>query len=332
MHTPEQYDEQIKLERDQIAQGLKRLRDNTYKLEDKSYASATVYGIASIDHLLPTLVDRIDKTTHDRLTRGTGHQFQLIKDYVSRLEPLASAAIALKLTFDKVFSYKEGSNNLTNVCDSIGNAVEDECQMRHYESTCPGLLAVLKKNYWHQTTGTHQKIVTIQTVINRYDIERWQSWGRADRVKLGAWLLDCIMETSGWFYKYMERQGRRTVNYVVPTAEFMDIKDKVMEDSELFAPLAWPMLIEPRDWSNQNRGGYLLNEVMEGHEMVRHGHDTRIQGETPIAFLNKIQKVGYQLNTFTVNVAEQLCEKGIQIGKFIPIVEMSLPPKPPNIA
>ena len=36
MHTPEQYDEQIKLERDQIAQGLKRLRDNTNVVDKKS--------------------------------------------------------------------------------------------------------------------------------------------------------------------------------------------------------------------------------------------------------------------------------------------------------
>ena len=332
MPTEQEYDEQRALERDQIAQGLKRLHDNTIKLEDKSYASATVYGITSIDALLPKLVKHIEDTTHDRLTRGTGHQFQLIKDYVSQLEPLASAAIACKITFDKVFGYKEGSNNLTNVCDSIGHAVEDECQMRHYESNCPGLLKVLKDNYWHQTTGTQQKLSSIQTVINRYDIKRWEHWGRANRVKLGTWLLDCIMETSGWFDKYPERKGRKTVNYVVPTAEFMDIKDKVMNESELFAPLTWPMLIPPRDWSNENKGGYLLNEVMEGHDMVRRGHHLRIQGETPIAFLNKIQKVGYQLNTFTVNVAEQLCEKGIKVGKFIPIVEVPLPPKPPDIA
>ena len=143
MPTPSQIAEQVQLERDQIAQGLKRLRDNTSKLEDKSYASATVYGISSIDALLPVVVARIEKTTHDRLTRGTGHQFQLIKDYVSQLEPLASAAIALKLTFDKVFSHKEGSNNLTNVCDCIGNAVEDECQMRHYETSAPGTVMML---------------------------------------------------------------------------------------------------------------------------------------------------------------------------------------------
>jgi len=190
---------------------------------------------------------------------------------------------------------------------------------------------VLKKNYWHKSIGTHQKIVVIQTLMNRYDVEQWESWGRSNRVKLGAWLLDCILETSGWFYKDMRQEGKRRVNYVTPTPEFIDIKDKVMQDSELFAPLAWPMLIEPNDWG-EKPGGYLLNEVMYGHEMVRRGNKTCIQGEKPIAFLNKIQKVGYQLNTFTVNVAEQLCEKGVSVGKFIPIINMDLPPKPPDIA
>jgi DNA-directed RNA polymerase len=332
MPTPAQIDEQIQLERDQIAQGLKRLKDNTLKLEQKSYASATVYGVTSIDALMEPLVKRIEETTNDRIKRRTGHQFQLIKEYVSKLEPLASAAISCKLTFDKVFSHKEGSNNLTNVCDSIGHAVEDECQMRHYELNAPGLLNVLKENYWHRSIGTHQKIVVIQTLMNRYGVKPWTTWGRANRVKLGAWLLDCIMDTSGWFYKDFRREGRRTVNYILPTPEFLQIKDKVMSESELFAPLSWPMLIEPNDWTNEKPGGYLLNEVMRGNDMVRRSRSPRIQGEIPIKFLNVIQKVKYRLNEFTVNVADQLCERGISIGKFIPIIEIPLPPKPPDIA
>ena len=71
--------------------------------------------------------------------------------------------------------------------------------MRHYETTAPGLLNVLKKNYWHKACGTHQKIVVIQTLMNRYEVEPWTKWGRSNRIKLGAWLLACIMETSGWF-------------------------------------------------------------------------------------------------------------------------------------
>ena len=332
MPTPAQIDEQVQLERDQIRQGLKRLRDNTDALQQRSYASATVYGIASIDALLPVLVKRLE-STNNRIHEGkTGVAFKEIAQYINELEPLAAAAIALKLTFDKVFSYKEGSDQVQSVCDGIGSAVEAECQMRYYERCAPGLLNTLKKNYWHKSCGTEQKLTVIQTLMNRSDIQQWQSWGRANRIKLGAWLLDCIIETSQWFTKDLRREGKRTVTYVVPTPEFISIKDKVMSDAELFAPLAWPMLIEPNDWSNERAGGYLLNEVMRGHDMVRRGDSRRIQGETPINFLNKIQKVAFTLNPFIVGVAEELDRLERAVGKFLPIVNHELPPKPYDIA
>ena len=331
MATPQQIAEQVALERDQIRLGLKRLRKNTKDLEQKDYASASVYGIASIDTLLPLVVGRI-KETNTRIKKGqAGKSFKEIQQYLTDLEPLAAAAIALKLTFDKVFSYKDGSNQLVKVCEAIGHAVEQECQMRHYEAKAPGLLNVLKKNYWHRSIGTKQKVVVIQTLMNRYEVEPWSTWGQANRVKLGGWLLDCIMQTSNWFYKEKAQEGRRRVNYVYPTPEFLEIKDQVMKESELFAPLAWPMLIEPNDWG-EKPGGYLLNEVMRGHEMVRRGNHLSIQGETPVAFLNKVQKVGYNINEFIVDVADWLEYKGRSVGKFIPIVEIPLPPKPSDIA
>ena len=61
----------------------------------------------------------------------------------------SAAVIACKITFDKVFGYKDKSNLLANVCDSIGQAVEVECHISHYEEHAPGLLNVLKRNYWH---------------------------------------------------------------------------------------------------------------------------------------------------------------------------------------
>ena len=105
MATPQQIAEQVALERDQIRQGLKRLRKNTKDLEEKSYASASVYGIASIDTLLPLVVERI-KDTNNRIKKGAaGKSFKEIQKYLADLEPLATAAIGLKLTFDKGFSY-----------------------------------------------------------------------------------------------------------------------------------------------------------------------------------------------------------------------------------
>ena len=177
--TPAQIDEQIALERDQIRLGLKRLAENTKKLEEKSYASASVYGVASIDTLLPLVVARIEETSL-RIKKGqNGVPFAEIQKYLADVEPLAAAAIALKLTFDKVFSFKEGSNKMVTVCESIGRAVEDECQMRYYEREAPGLLNYLSKKYFHNSTGTQQKIQTLRNMMNKADIH-WQHWANTE--------------------------------------------------------------------------------------------------------------------------------------------------------
>ena len=133
--------------------------------------------------------------------------------------------------------------------------------------------------------------------------------------------------------KTTRRQGRKTILEVSPTPEFLSVKDDIMAQAELFSPLAWPMLIEPNDWTPDGKhGGYILNEVMRGYDMVRRGDPTRIQGEQPVEFLNRIQKVAYTLNPFIVGVAETLQERQIDVGKFTPIIEIPLPPKPPDIA
>ena len=332
MATPSQIEEQVQFERDAIRQGLERLRKNTTDLENKTYASATVYGCSSISTLLPLVTKRIEETNDRIRSRKNGVAFKEIHQYLEPIDAGAAAAIALKITFDKVFSYKDKSNRLVTIMEAIGQAVEQEAQMQFYENKCPGLLEAIKKNYWHNTTGTRQKFTIIRTLIQRCDVPQWSSWNRPNRVKLGGWLLDCIMKSSRWFMKEVRRTGKKTDNFIVPTPEFMEVKDQVMANAELFSPIAYPMLIEPNDWSEKRQGGYLLNEVMRGHDMVRRGNGVRIQGETPYQFLNKIQKVGYRLNPFTIKVAETLFEKGYQVGKFVPIVEIPLPPKPVDIA
>ena len=332
MPTPFEIDQQIALEREQIRQGLDHLHSNTKKLEEKSYASSSVYGVASIRDLLPHVVDRIE-STRLRIRQGSaGINFKEIHKYLEDLEATAAAAIACKMTFDKVFSTKQKANTVSNVTDAIGKAIENECMMRHYETNVPGLLHKLKENYWHKSIGTDQKVVVIRTLMNRCDVDHWKTWGRAVRIRLGGWLLDCICQSSNWFMTEMQQIGKKRQNYVVPTPEFIAIKDQVMATAELFSPIAWPMLIEPNDWSNETQGGYILNEVMKGYDMVRRGNPTCIQGETPIAFLNKIQKVAYTLNPFVVGVAETLMAKGRAVGKFIPVVDIPLPPKPVDIA
>ena len=96
MPTPAQIEQQVQFERDAIASGLKKLRDQTAKLEKQAYASATVYGNASIDTMLPLVMARIEETAEYRLRR-TGPYYAHIDKYLRDIEPLAVAAIGCKV-------------------------------------------------------------------------------------------------------------------------------------------------------------------------------------------------------------------------------------------
>jgi len=97
--TEKELDEQIQLERDAIAHGLKKLHKNTYDLEQKSYASASVYGAASVDTLLPLVVARIEDTTN-RIKEGkTGVSFKEIQQYLADVESLSCCCFSSKSYF-----------------------------------------------------------------------------------------------------------------------------------------------------------------------------------------------------------------------------------------
>ena len=60
MLTEKQIDDQQEFERKCINGGLEKLKSDTEKLEDKTYASATVYGSACVNSILPDLIAYID--------------------------------------------------------------------------------------------------------------------------------------------------------------------------------------------------------------------------------------------------------------------------------
>ena len=331
MPTPAQVDEQIKLEREQISGGLHKLNKDTKTLEQKEYASATIYGRCSIDELLPKVIARINTKFEESFKNANGYQKGLLINYIMRLDAEASAAIAVKRTFDKVFSQKKYDDRVTKVTEAIGRSIEEECQMRHYESVAPGLLHVLKENYWHESKGTKQRLTSIQTIINRYDIPKWESWNSTTRSKVGGWLLERIMEVTHWFQRLPVQRGKKKDSYITCTDAFTEYQNEIIKVAELFSPLTLPMFIEPRKWTKLEKGGYYLNALTNCHEMVRRGAPLSIQGKIPIEFLNKIQKVGYRLNPFTVKVAEILDERKISVGKFRPIIDHELPNKPLDI-
>ena len=324
---------QASFERKQIKGGLEKIRSDTKKLLDKDYGSATVFGSASIETLLPYLIKYIDEKKEKRkivAKGGAGHLMELLP-FIFAIDSESQAAITAKLTFDKVFSHRIENSKVIKVADAIGAALEAESQMRYYENTTPALFKTLKDNYWHQAKGTHYKQKSMTTLMNKSDIAPWKTWTVQTRAKVGVWFLDCLCESSGWFERKTKGFAKRSDQYIEPTPAFNEQKEEIVRLAELFSPMSWPMLIEPRDWSPVHEGGYYLNELTQCHELVRRGVPLPIQGETIYQFINSIQKVKYRLNNFTLQIAEELCERQIEVGKFHPVLHYPEPPKPVDI-
>ena len=82
MLTEQQIEDQKEFERKQISGGLHRLRSNTTKLEEKTYASATVYGSACMSSILPDLISFIESKKAKYLKIGGGHSMQVFHNHI----------------------------------------------------------------------------------------------------------------------------------------------------------------------------------------------------------------------------------------------------------
>ena len=95
---------------------------------------------------------------------------------------------------------KQKHKTIINITDSIGVAIQNECQIRYYRKTHPGLFNSIVKHYWHNAMGTGQKIGTTRTLWNRVDdVEPFKSWPSATRIKIGSWYADAICQITNWF-------------------------------------------------------------------------------------------------------------------------------------
>ena len=287
MPTPDQIKEQIEHERDAIKCGVEKLMKNTRKSEEREYASSSIYGVSSISAAQEAVANAILDTFRDQIMKGkNGVAFADIKQYLSQFntpeEANKLANIALKRTFDLVFSLKKkgGSkipNAIANVSVCIGHSVEQECQIRWYEEKDPELLKKIQKFYWLPTTGTEQKLAVTRLMFNREE-KRWDTWSAPVRGRLGGWLLGIVCDVTGWFEKsYIRTSKTNNIPIVEPSQSYLDIQSKLMEEAILFAPLTWPMLVEPNNWTNDKPGGYYLNELMRGNDLVRKGDPTLIR-------------------------------------------------------
>ena len=101
MATPSQIKQQFQLEKEAISCGKMKLHASLKKLEEKSYASASVYGVSSIATALPLVIKELESTKRKLRNGQAGKFYRPIAEYVDELAHLQSNAPAMGWLFVK---------------------------------------------------------------------------------------------------------------------------------------------------------------------------------------------------------------------------------------
>ena len=130
MLTEKQIEDQQEFERKQISGGLHKLRSNTKKLEEKTYASATVYGSACVNSILPDLIAYID-SKKDKFLIQAGKDHAVFHKHILPSDSPVQALLCCKVVFDHVFSPQKKKHYVTTIAMAIGAALDGEAQMEY---------------------------------------------------------------------------------------------------------------------------------------------------------------------------------------------------------
>ena len=330
---------QIALETTQVEEGIAKLRANVRKAEERNYSSSTFYAQKLLKEAIPKVAAGIKKIRADRMLRGSAAPaLAEMAKYTMAIDDESLAMIVLKVLFDCSISPKDRADYSVKVIDKVGTAVEQEAKWRWFEKQDPELLNKVL-HFQHSGKGVHYKDYDMTKHFKGAE-HVWKPWPALSRTKIGNAFVDATCQATGWWKREAkhdkDKRGAKvaTLSLIRPTETLQTLITDLANQADVFAPLNWPMLVPPRDWSNFHEGGYLTNAVKRNHSLIRVFGVAPLQGDKPLMYLNRLQKVGYRINPFILEVANRLEEDkyAIDDAKFTPENFRELPTKPHDIA
>ena len=306
---------QLERELNQQTEARQRLESRHRRACERGYASSNVDSQA----LLRKNVGRVANlmaTKMKYLRNGKGRvDAALVYKHLKNADTSVLALLTMKVCLDIL-----GKNNTPKLADvsiPIGRAIETELRLNFYMATDKELFKEVEKCF-HSSTGTKQKATVFKLKFNREGIE-WSTWSREIAHKVGSWALNCFASETSWIVKETVPAGRKKSKTVMRySQEFLGLQGSIIEKANGLAFCAWPMVCPPNDWSNEQRGGYLTEEIRKCSPLIRGKSSLQggKQGELPIHTLNNLQRVAYRLNLPVLDVANHCFDTFKTIGKF----------------
>ena len=341
--SPEQ-ERQRKNEIEQRKRFLEGRQSKTDVAHARGRGSQTDGGRGVRYHLVPCVADWLQN--HDDYLAGKPNyagyavsQYRKIKTWV---DPETIAHIGVSCVLDSLGRGSSLRCKIVEVQKKIGEQLEHQAFIAYMETVDPLYLRRLTDIYLNDPVRRYdKKVYAMQRALDKHEQMSWQWMSEEDQIVIGSLVLHAVMsveidpETGEGFFEKIDPQWddnrlqkkknkkHRNPHYLGFTKTGLYYRDKIQEECDLGVWKPMPMVCKPLPWGVTDegkilRGGYILPVPGSAGQLV-HGTQAGVKS-TPSQMVcdavNRLQSTGYRINTYILDLMQELMQKTHVIGSW----------------
>lgn len=254
--------------------------------------------------------------------------------FLQDIDPMTAAF----LTARKVVGALARRMSLQTVALDLASILEDVVNFDKLREESPRGYAQLQRKiagsshqgYRHVVMRRQQKYAGVRTI----------KWGNRDKLSLGLLLID-LMEANVFLngFPLFSRELIGAKNHqsytLLPTATTITWLEASHDRCKLLAPLHMPMVCEPVEWTNVDRGGYVTPKMQYSLIKTR-GRKNYLEElkhhEMPMVYtsINALQSTAWRINGTIMDTLRTVWERALPYGKMPTREPLVVPPNAPD--
>ena len=302
---------QLEIEERGIATGIKKYQDQMAKAYQTNTMSDLPSGIALTSKLVEPVAKGIRMFL---LTQSKGGNKHFVYKYLNEIaEEYTLSYIVTKVILNYV-SEKE-TPKLQRVCEAVGSMVLAELNMKTFRKEHKEYYdRVIKvKAQQGSSKGRTAKALSAMALEKAVTQVEWTS---DELFWVGQKLVSIFIAETGLVMTQTFGKGKSSFTGLVPTQSLVEALKTLDGHCELLNPTLLPMIVPPKDWSLEQRGGFLSDAKSLQLSMVRtrnKAHQALIkETDMPIVYeaLNTLQRTAWKVNQDVADVFLELWARG----------------------
>jgi len=253
--------------------------------------------------------------------------FHEIKSFYKNYDPTRLVFITIRYCLN----CDPKNNALVGLCVGLGKHIEKDYEYLKLQEIAPGYLTEVERNLRSSHIKHRQKV--LDHVINKVKYEdengeviqgiRHLNWSDEKRFHYGKFLIECLTEVKPKFFNITHQTKMKRISnakygfagqakFLVfeKTDELIDLLHKAHGELCIMAPLVYPFIVVPKEWTSAYGGGFHTQYKSLRTKILRTRNKKAIKIASVhgiddiLSTLNIIQKTKWRINKRVLKVMD----------------------------